>query len=64
MLRKYILVCYYGGLPINNLISPHKSGPLKTQFPQAPPPLTKKKKKKVLEIFLVFIVTNNFFIPS
>ena len=35
MLRKYILLCCYGSLPKNKLLSPHKSGPLKTQ---APPP--------------------------
>ena len=57
MLCKYILVCHYGSLPQNNSVSPPKSGPLKTQ---APPP----RKTKVLEIFLVFLVMNNFFIPS
>ena len=57
MLRKYILVCHYGSLPKNNLVSPHKSGPLKTQAP--PPP----QKKQVLGIFLAFLVRIIFLFP-
>ena len=28
-----MLVCHYGSLPQNNLLSPHKSSPLKAQAP-------------------------------
>ena len=53
MLRKYILVCHYGSLFKNNLLPPHKSGPLKTQAPPPAPHPTP-----------VFLVRNNFSIPS
>ena len=47
MLCKYILVCHYGSLLKNNLVSPHKSSPLKTR----PPPPQKKSFGNLLSFF-------------
>ena len=48
MLRKYILLCCYGSLPKNKLLSPHKSGPFKTQ---APPPLNSQLNSSFKNIY-------------